>query len=370
MMRVVQVMASGARGGGAEHLLGLLPALQARGHQVSAWCGREGPLLGELRELGIDCLPIEMMHSRLDPRVLWSLHRRLRGCRPNVVHWHGTRAGFYGAWVRSKCSIYTAHGLAYRKERTTARRAVFAAAEAIACRSDHVISVSKTDRDELVERGYIASERAHYVPNALRLERFEPMPGRSEARALLGVPVERFVVGTTSRLVSQKGLDVALRAMASLPGATFVVAGDGPLRNTLEQLGRSLEVDVQWLGGRSDIATVLSALDAFVLSSEWEGEPISLLEAMYCGLPCVATDTAGARELLEDGAGVLVPIGDSASLARALARLRAGSDPNLGQRGRARVQDRSFCKMAAQVETIYTEALCGRDQAWNADPSS
>lgn len=360
MMRVVEVMASGARGGGAEHLLGLLPALQARGHQVSAWCGEDGPLLEELGQRGIDCFPIEMMHSRLDPRVLWSLNRRMRARRPDIVHWHGTRAGFYGAWARPRRSIYTAHGLAYRKERTAARRALFLAAEAIACRADRVISVSRTDRDELVARGYVASSRAHYVPNALRSERLEPMPSRAQARALLGLRTERFVVGTTSRLVTQKGIDVALHAIASLPDVTFIVAGDGPLRNQLEQLGRSLGVDVQWLGQRSDIATVLSALDVFVLSSAWEGEPIALLEAMYCGLPCVATDTEGARELLEDGAGLLVPIGDSGSLARGLARVRSGSDPTLGQRGRARVRGRSFANMAAQVETIYAEALCGR----------
>lgn len=351
-MRVLEVMASGARGGGAEHLLGLLPELRARGHEVEAWVGDDGPLPDELDGLGIAVRPIAWMHSRRDPKVVLGLLGALRELRPDVVHWHGTRAAFYGAAYRG-ATVYTAHGLAYRKERRAVRRGIFLAAEAIACRADRVVSVSRTDRDELVARGFVRNEAAYYVPNAVRAERFDSRPTQSAARRALGLDDGAFVVGTTSRLVEQKGLDVALRAISTLPGAVFVVAGDGPLLARLRTEAHALGVDARWLGRRDDVGTVLSALDVFVLSSRWEGEPIAMLEALHCGLPCVATATAGARELLGDGAGWLVPIDDAAALSRALSEAK-----RVGPRPAAQsvVRERSFARMAAEIEAVLVDA--------------
>ncbi len=351
-MRVLAVMASGARGGGAEHLLGLLPELQARGHDLEAWVGDDGPLLDELASAGITAQPIGLMHSRFDPHALATLLRELRRHRPDVVHWHGTRAAFYGAAYRGP-SVYSAHGLAYRKERTPMRRALFLASEAVACRATRVVSVSRTDRDDLVARGFVRDAHAYYVPNAVRESRFAARPDRSEARRLLGLDEERFIVGTTSRLVAQKGVDVALRALATMRDVTFLVAGDGPLARRLAEEGHALGVDVHWLGRRDDVATVLAALDVFVLSSRWEGEPIALLEALHCGLRCVATESAGARELLGGGAGWLVPIDDSTALAAAIDSARRSEFPTAA---REVVEARSFGRMAKSIERILRDA--------------
>ncbi|MEL6545944.1 MAG: glycosyltransferase, partial [Myxococcota bacterium] len=230
-MRILAVMASGARGGGAEHLLGLLPALRERGLDVQAWVGRDGPLLDELRGVDIESAAIELMHARMDPLAAVRLRRRVARARVEeqvqLVHWHGTRAAFYGAVVPGP-SVYTAHGLAFRKETTPHRRAVFLAAEAAACRATRVISVSRTDRDELVRRRFVRDEHAVHIGNAVRPERFSSLPDREDARRALGLPVQGTLIGTTSRLVEQKGVDVTLRAMAPWPEARLVVAGDGP----------------------------------------------------------------------------------------------------------------------------------------------
>lgn len=349
-MRVLLAMASGARGGGAEHVLGLAAAL-AQSVDVFVLTGTDGPLLHELRSLDIPAGPIELMHSRFDPRAAQRLARAVANTDADVVHWHGTRAGFYGALLRpvlQKPSVYTAHGLAYRKERSRFRRALFIGAEALACRADAVVSVSRMDLEDLARRGLVSETRGFYVPNAVRSDRWGALPSRAAARRSLGV--SGFVVGTTSRLVEQKGVDVALRALAG-SDATFVVAGEGPLQEELRTLGARLNVDVRWLGRRDDIGTVLRALDVFLLSSRWEGEPIALLEAMTFGLPCVASATAGARELI-DGAGWLVPIDDPDALAQAVQAARIGN-PVFTEEARRRAGTRSFSAMAERLHHLY-----------------
>lgn len=353
-MRVVLAMASGARGGGAEHLSGLAPELARRGVHVRAWVGRDGPLFDELRRLSVDAEPLELMHSRFDLGAMVRLRRRVANCDADLVHWHGTRAGFYGAMSGGR-SVYTAHGLAYRKEARAGRRGLMIGAEAIACRADAVVSVSRTDLQELVGRRLVSPGRGFYIPNAVRAQRFKDLPSRAEARQALGV--SGFVVGTTSRLVVQKGIDVALRALAKIgPHATFVVAGDGPLDFELKQLATNLGVKVRWLGPVDNVASVLPALDLFLLSSRWEGEPISLLEAMYLELPCVATDTEGARELL-GGLGGLVPVDDVDAMAREIDRVRLKiSEPDGGaavREARARAESRTFEAMASGLERVY-----------------
>ncbi|MEM6731323.1 MAG: glycosyltransferase, partial [Myxococcota bacterium] len=357
-MKLVAAMASGATGGGAEHLLGLLPALAERGVDVTAWVGEDGPLRVELEHAGISSAPLRLMHSRTDPMALFALRSRLNGERPDVVHWHGTRAAFYGTLTLSGVpSVYTAHGLAYRKETSAARRSLFLGAEAVACRADQVVSVSRTDRDDLIRHGLVRARRAHYVPNAIRFDRFRDRPARGAARKQLGLPQDAYLVGTTSRLVRQKAVHLTLKALEGVSGVEFVVAGDGPLRSALEADAKHRGVDVHWLGRRDDVPLVLSALDSFVLSSSWEGEPIALLEAMYCGLPCVATATEGAVELLADGAGYLSAVGDALALRAKLESVRT-VPPDVAL-ARRRAESRSFEAMAETVLGIL-EAACGR----------
>lgn len=334
-------------------MLGLAGALGEVGVDVEVWTGTDGPLLDELERAGITAGPVELMHSRADPRAAAHLANRVRAHRPDVVHWHGTRAAFYGAWTRNR-SVYTAHGLAFRKEHERWRRLAFIGAEAVACRADAVVSVSRSDLDELIAKHLVSPARAFYVPNAVRTDRWGVLPDRTAARERLGV--DGFVVGTTSRLVRQKGVDVALRALAGID-ATFVVVGDGELGDELRALGEQLGVDVRWLGQRDDVGSILRALDVFVLSSRWEGEPISLLEAMAFGLPCVATDTAGARELL-DGAGWLTPIDDAPALSAAIEQARRG-DPHRLEAAERRASARSFTTMARRVAELYELVVAG-----------
>ena len=392
-MRVLHVMASAARGGGAAHLVGLLPALRRVGWDCEAAVGRDGPLGRDLAALDIPVCYVDLMGRRLAPLRALRLARLTAGPGPDVVHLHGTRTAFFhaiGAAPRRVMGrrpgrggpppvVYTAHGLAYRKDAGRAERQVSLWAERVACRgADAVTSVSRADLADLEGRGFLGGRPGFHVANAVRV----PAPdegGRTAARRRLGLPEDGLVVGTVSRLVPQKAVGDLVDAVARIaPGfhgptgpPTLVVAGDGPLRPSLE---RRVEAGtngarVMLLGARGDVPRLLPAFDVFVLSSHWEGEPIALLEAMAAGLACVATATEGAREIVADDASIarLVPVGDAARLGDAIERLLrdAAAREAMGAAARARMQSRTPEAQASQVVDVYRRMLaaCSPERA-------
>ncbi len=139
-----------------------------------------------------------------------------------------------------------------------------------------------------------------------------PLPGGDGAalRAECGIPGDAPVVGAVARLAGQKRLDRLLQAARALPASTHVVvAGDGPERPALEALVRELGLEgrVHLLGHRDDVASVLAALDVFVVASDREGSSNAMLEALWAGVPVVSTAVSGAREALEPLADGRVP---------------------------------------------------------------
>ena len=362
-MRVLHVMATGETSGGGTHLLGLLPALRELGVDIRAAVGSDGPLAERLRERGVEAEHVELMRARLDPAAPARLAHVIQTSGAELVHLHGTRAAFFGALARAHSpalppTIYSVHGLSYRKERTRGRRAVFLAAEAFACRlAAHVIAVARADLEELRARGFAAPERSSHVPNAVDTDRFTP-GDVAHARTRLGLAPGALVVGTVARLVDGKGVAdlVAAVARASAP-VRLVVVGDGPERVTLEAQARASGVTAHFLGRRDDVPDVLRALDVFVLASRWEGEPVALLEALATGLPCIGTRTSGALDVLAGfEGGRLVPIADVEALRAAidgLARIPDAERRHLGASGRARVLGRGPAVLAARVAEIY-----------------
>ncbi len=357
MKRVVHVMASGARGGGAEHLRGLIREQKALGWVPSAVVGDDGPLAAQIEGDAERVTTLDLMRSRWDMAAPRRLRRAINDLAPDIVHLHGTRAAFFAALTPSLLpSVYTVHGLSYRKQGATVVRAVGHAAEALACtRARRIITVARADLDDLVAKHFASRGKITHVPNAMDLERFQEHD-RAEARRRMGVSAESFVVGTVSRLVPQKAVADAIDALARVRDVTFVVIGDGPERAELRTRAAGRGLRTVFLGARDDVPQLLAGVDVFLLASRWEGEPIALLEALAMRLPCIATATAGSTEILEgSGAGLLTPVGDIAALAGALTRLR--DEPELrrqmSQVARDVVRHRSFRENARSVLDVY-----------------
>jgi glycosyltransferase involved in cell wall biosynthesis len=262
---------------------------------------------------------------------------RLMGLKPDLIHFHHLRPllQFFAVPVPA-CGVpllFTAHGLHIRKydhrpgARNGAVRLVRAVLEQKLYRKvDRVIAVSREDEGRL--RSLYGLENTVHIPNGVDVRALEGAPQCCEAfRRELHLPLDATVFLTVARFDFQKGYDILVEAIRLgrdrflESGVRFVLAGDGrelpAVRRRAEQ-GQVGEL-VRFPGERTDAGRMMKSSDLFVLPSRWEGLPLSLLEAAFCRLPVVASDTCGNREIVRDGVnGLLFENGDPQSLCRAL----------------------------------------------------
>ena len=231
-----------------------------------------------------------------------------------------------------------------------------------AFRASRAIIVNSTQVQHYIEREYGAPrERIAVVHNAIDLSRFHPADA---PRAGAGP-----CIAMVGRLVAQKNPLLFVAAAAALrrelPGARFMLIGDGPLRDAVAAAVRAAGMvdSCALLGERADVDVLLREADLFWLTSGWEGLPNAVIEAMACGLPVVATDVGGTVELVRDGReGFLVAAGDGDALvARSLEMLR---DPALHARmraaARARAEQFGVPQMVEATQAVYERALAGQ----------
>ncbi len=206
------------------------------------------------------------------------------------------------------------------------------------------------------------------VPNGIDVAP-EPL-GAAELRATLGLP-GGFLFGVFSRLAPWKGQHVALRALAQLPGARCVIAGsalfgEDAYAQSLGRMAAELGVAdrVSFLGQRNDVPRLMRAMDAVVHPSV-DPEPFgrTLVEAMLCRAPVIATRTGAAPEILDDGrAGLLVPPGDAGALAASLRQVMAGGLAAVAMLDQAEQRARSLYaapRMVAAVQAVIASLLEG-----------
>jgi glycosyltransferase involved in cell wall biosynthesis len=317
-MRIAQIMA-GAREGGAELFFERLSiGLHEAGEAVLPVIRREPARAARLMAAGL--APVQLgFGGPLDVLTGPRLRRALAAFRPDIaIAWMRRAARFAprGPWVLAgRLGGYYDLG-AYR-----------------ACA--HLIANTEALGQWIVAQGWPAA-RVHVLPNFVPdLGGAAPVP-----RAALGVPEGAPLLLGLGRLHRNKGFDILIRALARLPGAHAVIAGEGPERAALEQLARATGVAerVHLPGWRQDVGALLATCDVFVCSSRVEPLGNMVLEAFSAARPVVAAAAAGPAELIDPARGVLVPIDDAAALADAIAALldapaRAGA---LAAAGRAR----------------------------------
>jgi glycosyltransferase involved in cell wall biosynthesis len=213
---------------------------------------------------------------------------------------------------------------------------------------------------EILEREGVAASSIAVIPNGVDLGAFPERAGSASIRTII----------TVANLRREKSHETLLAAAAVLlrthPQLRFQIVGDGPRRAELEELSqaRGLAGHVEFLGQREDVPSLLAAADAFVLPSRSEAFPNGAIEAMAAGLPVVASDVGGMRDLIANGrTGVLVPPGDPEALALAVASLidNPADAAALGRAARREVQQRySFDRMTTGFEDLYLSALRAR----------
>lgn len=342
-------------------LMPLMRALRARGHTVEV-AAREGPYLDGVRAEGFAVHPIPFSRS-LDLGAHRVAYRALAGLlareRFDIVHGHYPVAGHLARLAARAARVpeivYTSHGYSFLKPGNPLMRAVMFAAEAVAARCQTTLFTQSAEEARLAERLRLAPRKgAVAIGNGVDAARFHPPEAESDRadRARLrtehGAADGTVVLAIVSRLVAHKGHGPLFAAAERLPGAHVWVVGErlpsdhGDRIDDLIAAARArLGPRLSLLGARSDVERVLRAADVFVLPSEFEGMPRTVAEAMMTGLPVVGTDIRGTREQVVDGeTGLLVPVGDDAALAAALARLVADPDlrARMGAAGLARAR--------------------------------
>jgi glycosyltransferase involved in cell wall biosynthesis len=349
-MRVLHLHRIRGIGGSERHLLTLLPALRERGIDARflglddpAW--EPGPFYAELERREVPFERLANPHD-VDPLLARRLVRAVQAARPDVVHTHLVHADLYGALVPGVRIVSTKHN--DDRFRVGPFRFV---ERALTRRASRVIAITEALRRFNVERVGLPADKVEVVHYGL-----DELPEPWSDNPPLELPDGARVLLAVARLVPQKGLDVAARALPAIrerhPDAVLVVLGEGPDRAGLAG------ADGLYLPGRvGDVAEWLRRAELLVHPVRWEGFGLAVLEAMLAGKPVVASNVSSVPELVEhERTGLLVPPDAPAALASAATRLL--DDPALaaayGQAGLERARaDFSVARMAKRTAAVY-----------------
>jgi glycosyltransferase involved in cell wall biosynthesis len=355
--------------GGAERQVMLLAkGLRRRGWRVSvvALSGSGGAAASELAAAGVSFLSLGMRKGLADPRGWIRFNRWVRRERPDVVHAHLPHAAWLVRWSRLAAHIPVLVDTLHSSSTGTPGRCIgYRLSDWL---TDRVTAVSRAVAETHLAAGMVRLDKVTVLPNGVDTDEWRPDASVREAvRRKLGLKDE-FLWLAVGRLEPVKDYATLLAAMAGVPKSVqLVIAGAGPLHVELERQAEhfGLEARVRFLGFEPDVRPWLQATDGFVLSSRWEGLPMGLLEAAACGVPAVATDVPGTREVIVNGqTGWLTPAGDAAALGDRMATMMRISQQERsarGERARRQVLERfSLGAVLDKWETLYTDLLDGR----------
>ncbi len=310
--------------GGAERaFVEVAKGLSGRGWNVNAVSLRDaGPLAKPLQETGIPVTPLHC-GGFADVRAILRLRRHLKQQRPEVVLSFLHQANIVSRLAAKGLGIKAVVSGVRVADR---RNSVIVTERLTRCCVHHYVSVSRSVAEAHAALCRIPSNRMTTIPNGVDFEGISRTPAAE--RSSLGLSDSDFVILCAGRLTEQKSpmdvLNAFTRLKATEPrgsNARLVFVGDGPLRARLESeiASRQFESCVTLCGWRPDVVSIMKASSLLVLASRWEGAPNVILEAQAAGLPVIASDVDGCRDLIQDGVtGRLFPSGDVARLAEIL----------------------------------------------------
>lgn len=354
--------------GGAEKQLALLACGLPKSDFEVHVCTltREGPLAQVLEAAQI---PIHPIHKRgkLDPLALMRLTKLMRRLRPDLVHTWIFAANAYGraaalrAGVRvivggERCVDPWKSGVELTIDRYLAKR------------SRCIITNSSGVRDFYAAKG-IAKEKFEIIPNGIAMPSGSPANARTREQwsEELDLPTSAHWIAAIGRLWAQKRLKDVIWMMDILKvvgdDAFLLIVGEGPEREKLERYVWKTEMEdrIRFLGERRDVPALLPHLSLSVLASGYEGQSNAIMESMAAGLPVVASDIPGNRDLVVEGqTGYLFPVGDRGEFSRAVHRVLSDRDlaKRLGEQGAQRMRHEfTIEQMVSRHADLYRKLL-------------
>lgn len=320
----------------------------------------------ELAAAGIPLATLNMRRGVPDPRAVFKLVKILRQWRPDIVHSHMVHANLLAriarVFYKVPVVISTAHNI---NEGGRLREVAYRLTDFLA---DLTTNVSRAAVSRYIQVGAAPKGKIIFMPNGIDTSRFQFKHGaRLQLRDKLELR-DKFTWLAVGRFEEAKDYPSLLRAFKRAAevrnDAVLLIAGQGTLFEEIKGIAYSLDLakKIRFLGVRRDIPELMSAADAYVMSSAWEGLPMVLLEAASCELPIVATDVGGNGEIvLQDINGYIVPPRDPEAIASAMLKMMSLSEEErkaMGRAGRAHIEaNYSLDHVVDRWEELYRDLL-------------
>jgi len=317
-----------------------------------------------LRQKGIDITYLDK--NKADPTVILSILKTIRKERADIVVLHGYAACTFGRIAAAIAGVPAVIHEYFVDEHMPIYES-WADALLSGCTAK-AVACSRFVRDFLIEKRSVSPDKVVVFPYGIPLEDYTLPPEReiAEERRRLGIPADHRVVGTIGRLHPVKGHTYFLKAARTIlqtyPETTFLVVGDGALRDQLERETKELGIDrrVVFTGYCRDITLALGLIDISVIASLSEGAPLTYFEALAAGKPVVATKVGGIPELVRDGeTGILVAPRDPDAIASGVAQLLG--NPSLAQRlgcnAALEATNNDIFVLVRKLEDLYSEVV-------------
>jgi glycosyltransferase involved in cell wall biosynthesis len=367
-VRIAYLVTRADRIGGVQvHVRDLAAAARAQGHSPTVITSGTGPFVDQLRAQKIPTISLRNLRVAINPvrdlRALREIRVVLRDLRPELLAVHSAKAGILGRIAGRSLNIpviLTAHGWTFTPGIPAMQAALYRQIErSVGHLTSKIIAVSEFDRRLALEARVVPEDRVVTVyngvpdvPPGLRAE-----PGRAPARLIM-----------VARFEPQKDHASLLNALAGIQDLPWELdlVGDGPLMRSMEALAATLGIRerVHLLGQRTDVDQLLARAQVSLLVTNWEGFPLSILEAMRAGLPVVATSVGGISESVRDGeTGYLVPRGSLELLRDRIRRLLTFPDERVrfGAGGRARyTQQFTLDASVTKTLAVYRDVIVSR----------
>ncbi|WP_049783346.1 glycosyltransferase family 4 protein [Mahella australiensis] len=344
-----------AEGGIKRHILSIVDHIDKDDYNICVGCEQGSALAKELATRKVMTFPLDIssaIRPWSDAASVIKLNSMFHRYKPHIIHVHGARAWQIAAALPYDVPIVASiHNFPYRDGRM-----IKVSYKMLAARTARIIAVSDALAQYLCSCG-ISQDKITVVHNGIDLEPYSDNAAEEHHKN------ESFVIGTAARLIPQKGIDVLLEAFCILlheyNQSRLIIAGDGPSRMELERWCWKMNIAdrVSFLGYINDINAFMQRLDVFVLPSLSEGFGISVLEAMACARPVIASSVGGVPEIVDHGqTGLLFPPGDSGTLAICLKYLMEHRNDaiDMGLRAHRRLNGRfDTHTMIKKIEDIY-----------------
>ena len=367
MLNIVYIITrSDVLGGASVHLLDLAKGMIDQGHQVYILVGGTGTFTDELKKNNINFISLEHLKREIslvhDVLGFWEIKKYLSELKPDIVHCHSSKAGLLGRLSARSLNlpvVFTAHGWAFTEGVSPKKQKIYAYLEKFLAKlSDHIITVSEYDRQHGFKYQVGSPELVQTIHNGVPDIR---MPTTKESNAVIKLIM-------VARFEDPKDQFFLIQALLKLPknlNWQIDFLGDGPNLQKCKDLveNNTLESKIIFHGQSFKVKEFLNQADIFVLISNYEGFPLTILEAMSTSLPIIASDVGGINESVTSINGYLIPKGNLEILTHSIIELIINRDlrQQMGENSRRLYEERfSFNIMLKKTLDIYHNVLAKR----------